>query len=145
MAKYAVNEKVNAKREEEKVLAVKNMTGSEKDYDYSQLEKEYKEEMKTAIKSNETLNHTEAKEEEVVKEAMQKLVDFKETPRNCSEEEKKGIGMGAVECFWLEMKKPKASSDRIKILERFGRLALIWFCVYLAVAIPCWCQRGKEL
>lgn len=94
MAQYTVNEKVNAKREEEKVLDVKNVNGksSQKDYDYSNLEAEYKKQFNEALKSNETLNHTEAKEEEMVKEAMHKLVDFEETPRNCTEEEKKGIG-----------------------------------------------------
>lgn len=51
--------------------------------------------------------------------------------------------MGAVECFWLEMKKPKAKNEKIQFLERIGRLILIWFCIYLAVAIPCWCQKGN--
>lgn len=94
MAQYTINEKVNLKREEEKVLAVKNVTGKafEVAYDYSNLESEYQKQMKNALNSNETLNHTEAKEEELVKEAMHKLVDFKETPRNCTEEETKGIG-----------------------------------------------------
>lgn len=94
MAQYTINEKVNSKREEERVLAVKNITGksSGNDYDYSNLEAEYQNQMKDVINSNDTLNHTEAKEEEMVKEAMHKLVDFKEMPRNCTEEEKKGIG-----------------------------------------------------
>lgn len=94
MAQYTINEQVNSKREQEQVLAVKNITGKtvENEYDYVNLEAEYKKQMKNAIQSNDTLNHTEAKEEELVKDAMHKLVDFNEIPRNCTEEEKKGIG-----------------------------------------------------
>lgn len=50
--------------------------------------------------------------------------------------------MGAVECFWLELQKPKSTSEKMQLLERIGRLVLIWFCIYLVIAIPCWCQRG---
>lgn len=144
MAKHITDKQVSSKREEVQIIAVKNMgESSENDYDYRNLESAYKEELKNLVNSNETLNHTEVKEEELIKEAVNKLVDFKETPRNCSEEEKKGIGMGAVECVWLDLKKPKSEGSRIQILQRIGRLVLIWFCVYLAIAIPCWCQRGN--
>lgn len=144
MSKQITDRQVNSTREEVKILAVNNMkTPSENDYDYNSLESEYKKELKNVINSNDTLNHTEAKEEELMKEAVNKLVDFKETPRNCTEEEKKGIGIGAVECFWLDLQKPTSKDEKIKIFERIGRLVLIWFCVYLVIAIPCWCQRGN--
>lgn len=93
MAQYTMSQKVEAKREEEAVLDVKNLTDiKEPDYDYSSFKEEYKKQIKVALHSNETLNHTEVKEEEMVKEAVHKLIDFKETPRNCTEEEKRGIG-----------------------------------------------------
>lgn len=91
MTQYTINEKINSKREEELARNITEFKSSA-DYDYSKLESEYQKQMKNAIQLNDTLNHTEAKEEELIKEAMHKLVDFKETPRNCTEEEKKGIG-----------------------------------------------------
>lgn len=105
MAQYSINEKVNSKREEEKILAVKNITSlsSKNDYNYINLEAEYKKQLQNAIKSNETLNHTETKEEELVNEAVHKLVDFKETPRNCTEEEKNGIGKNRMALLFLEI------------------------------------------
>lgn len=93
MSTSLVNAKIDERREEQ-ILKVINMTDKNKDenYDYGHFKAEYIDEVKLEEKSNSTLNHTEVEEEETIKEAMHKMVDFKETSRNCTEEERKGIG-----------------------------------------------------
>lgn len=94
MARGAANQKLEQKRGQEEVLRVVNMTGNVKElnYDYANFKAEYVDEVRVAKVSNETLNYTDVKEQESVKEMMGQMVDFKKTPRNCTEEERKGIG-----------------------------------------------------
>lgn len=54
-------------------------------------------------------------------------------------------GLAAAECFWIELKSPKLKGAKLQIIEKIARIALIWFCVYLVIAIPCWCQRGTVI
>lgn len=98
MSAHIVAEKIEEKRQEEQVLAVKNITAPIKkiDYDYASFQADYINQVQTARKSNETLNYTDVKEEETVKEAVNKMMDFKETPRNCTKEETKGIGNNTI-------------------------------------------------
>lgn len=92
MSKSVLESKIQGKREKQILKVINTVDKSDENYDYAHFKAEYNEDIKIAERSNNTLNHTEAKEEESVKEAMQKMVDFKETPRNCTKEETKGIG-----------------------------------------------------
>lgn len=60
-------------------------------YDYSKYKAEYDSDEQTVIKSNNTYNYTDVKEEETVGEAFKTITDFKE-PKNCTKEEMQGIG-----------------------------------------------------
>ncbi|XP_057660856.1 uncharacterized protein LOC130896645 isoform X2 [Diorhabda carinulata] len=111
---------------------------SDENYDYLKLQAEFDKQIKEVVKSNDTLNYTDVKEEESVKDILKELVEIKK-PRNCTEEERKGIGLAAVECLWSDLQKPKLKSH---VLERILRIVLIWICVYLVIALPCWCQYG---
>lgn len=115
-----------------------------KDYDYKSLEKEYEEEIQKVKSSNDTLNFTEINEDESAKEAVKSLIAFDKLPRNCTKEEISKIGLGAVECFFIDVKNitNKTRPEQIMLGKRILKVVLIWFCIYLAIAIPCWCQKG---
>lgn len=176
MAKLLIDEKIGkwSKREDEQQLLknIKNLTTnneSDQSYDYSQLKSEYFKEIKTAEKSNNTLNFSDNpdKEDESFKErAVDVVVDLKKTPKNCTAEESDGIGLakssfaihvliiiliniagfGAVKCLWNDAKKSTHNKTTIFVLiKKILRLIVIWFGIYLVVAILCWCQKGIEI
>lgn len=62
------------------------------DYDYAKFKQEYDSDMKKAQGDNDTLDFVDVKEEESVKDMVKNLVNFTQTPRNCTAEEVKGIG-----------------------------------------------------
>ncbi|XP_072390544.1 uncharacterized protein [Diabrotica undecimpunctata] len=107
-------------------------------YDYESLKAEFKNEVKDAIRSNETLNYTTVREDEGIKDSIKSLMGQKVT-RNCTEEERKGIGVVALKCIWDDINKPKLGT---RWLDRILRIILIWICVYIIIAVPCWCQYG---
>ncbi|KAJ8958930.1 hypothetical protein NQ318_019700 [Aromia moschata] len=126
-------------KEGQKQKRADSANGAGENYDYANLKAEYNKEVKMAAKSKETLKYSTVKEDESFKDSAKALVNFKQKPRNCTAEEAKGIGLGAVECFWMEANKPKTNS---KIFEKILRIFVIWIVVYIVVAIPCWCQYG---
>ncbi|XP_023016667.2 uncharacterized protein [Leptinotarsa decemlineata] len=123
--------------EEHKEKRDDKVENKDENYDYSKLKQEYKEELKTIVKSNETLNYTDTKEEESLKESVRSLI--KKPLRNCTDEEKKGIGILAIECLLSDLNKPRMKNQ---FLEKLVRIVAVWFAVYLIIAIPCWCQYG---
>ncbi|KAJ8915646.1 hypothetical protein NQ315_003430 [Exocentrus adspersus] len=108
-------------------------------YDYKNFKAEYENNIKAAVKANDTVKYTTVKEDESVKDSVKAMVDFKKTPRNCTAEEMKGIGLGAVECFWVEMQQPRMKNH---MFEKILRVFIIWVILYIVIAIPCWCQYG---
>lgn len=56
------------------------------------MKNEYNENIKIAERFNKTLNYTDIKENESAKEAVNNLLNFKQIPKNCTQEETKGIG-----------------------------------------------------
>lgn len=60
-------------------------------YDYESLKQEYEAAVIESKLSNKTLNFTDVKEDESVKEALEIIVKSK-IPGNCTEEEMSGIG-----------------------------------------------------
>lgn len=72
---------------------INNEDDNNEDYNYKELHKEYHNLIETEKKSNITFNSTSYDEHESMKDAFGKIVDFKSTPRNCTEEELKGIGI----------------------------------------------------
>jgi hypothetical protein len=87
MAKSLIESKMERKREEEEDQS----TDKIENYDYKNFRAEYKAEIETEKKQKNTLNFTEVKEDESLEEAVEKVVEFTEA-KNCSAEEKKGIG-----------------------------------------------------
>lgn len=124
------------KRSDEEETADKNDSVN---YDYNSLKAGYDKEIKEAKDSADTLKYSTVKEEESLKDSLKEMVDFKKTPKNCTAEEMKGIGLEAVECFWMEMKKPRMKSH---VFEKAIRIVVIWIILYIVVAVPCWCQCG---
>lgn len=75
----------------------KNNTNEDDDYvdvnyDYSKYKAEYESDEQQVVKSNNTYNYTDVKEEESVGDALKTITDLKE-PKNCTKEEIKGIGI----------------------------------------------------
>nr|CAI5863591.1 unnamed protein product [Callosobruchus analis] len=112
---------------------------TEPNYDYAQMKAEYNKLAEEAARSKETLNYTEVKEDETPKEAVETAVDFKKISKNCTEQEKRGIGLQAVECLFADLSNPKMKN---RTLERIIRITIIWMSIYLVVATFCWCQYG---
>lgn len=108
-------------------------------YDYNNFKAGYDKEIKDAENSGDTLKYSTVKEEESLKDAVKEMIDFRKTPKNCTAEEMNGIGLGAVECFWMEMKKPRMKS---RVFEKAIRIIVVWIILYIVVAVPCWCQYG---
>ncbi|EFA06362.1 hypothetical protein TcasGA2_TC009238 [Tribolium castaneum] len=136
MAKSLIDSKMEEKRENEK--------DKDENYDYNNFKAEYNKDVAEAKKQKDTLNYTEVKEDETVGEAIGTVVDFKEA-KNCTAEEKKGIGVAAMKCILRDIKTAKSKNSILNFCEKILRIALIWFCVYAIIAIPCWCTRGIHL
>ena len=110
-------------------------------YDYEKLRAEYDQEFSNA---NITANHTldeDNKDEETVKDAIKKIVEF-DMPRNCTKEELTEIGVRALECLAFDYQHSKNSSDVRRVLARTWSVVRIWLCIYIFIAIPCWFQKG---
>ncbi|KAI4468927.1 defective proboscis extension response dpr -related [Holotrichia oblita] len=133
MAKRQLDYKIETKRSQNEV---------DQDYDYASFKKEYENDMKKAKGKNDTLDFVDVTEEESFKDVMKSMINFTKTPRNCTEEEIKGIGMAAVECFWYDFKKVETKEQKVVLLQRIAKVVLFWILVYIVIAVPCWCQKG---
>lgn len=63
----------------------------EQNYDYNSLKEEYYSNIKKTEILNDTLNYTEIKDEESLKDALASVIGNKNV-RNCTIEERQGIG-----------------------------------------------------
>lgn len=54
-------------------------------------------------------------------------------------------GIGAIECIWIDLKKPRIKNRKYWILEKIIRIVLIWLIIYIVIAVPLWCQYGKRV
>lgn len=115
----------------------------EEDYDYDLFKAEYYQQIEYSKKDNKTFNYTENGEpEETAEDAVRKIVDFK-MPRNCTREELTEFGAKALECLAYDYKHAKNKKSVSKILLRTWIVIRVWICVYLCIALPCWCQKGE--
>lgn len=80
------------------------------------------------------------KPEENVKEVVKKIIDVK-PPKNCTNY--RGIGIKGVECIFVNLKNQEM--DKKKVFKTIGIVLLVWLALYLAIAIPLWCIKGKFL
>lgn len=109
-------------------------------YNYDQLKKEYEEQIREDINSNKTLNFTDDKKlEEQPKEILQKLVDFK----NCTEAIRK-FNIKPINCLVYNYEQQKHKPIVKKMSRKIWLTIKIWLLIYICLAIPCWCHKGKE-
>ncbi|CAH0552132.1 unnamed protein product [Brassicogethes aeneus] len=104
-------------------------------YDYNTYEIEFKKNLEKRENLSSTLNATDVAEDETLKDAAGTLIDFKK-PINCTAEENRGIGIGALECLWEDQ---STDHKAVKVLKKIGKIIVVWTTVYLAIAIPLWC------
>ncbi|KAF2881692.1 hypothetical protein ILUMI_24474 [Ignelater luminosus] len=127
----------------EKAKTVSSNNDTDKDYDYNALKAEYDFNLQSFRKNKLFLNYNETKDEETVKEAVEVIFKGETTSKNCTEADRKGIGLKAAKCIWNDLtKKGLNKKERKTIFRRITTIIFIWLLVYLLVAIPCWCQRG---
>ncbi|XP_063905573.1 uncharacterized protein LOC135124444 [Zophobas morio] len=136
MAKRLIDSKIKRKREEEKQVEEKV-----ENYDYGSFKTAYQKEVEAERQSKDKFNYTDVKEDETVEEAVDAVMEFKDA-KNCSAESNRGIGIAALKCIVIDLQTSKSTNSTVRILEKILRITLIWFCVYVVIAIPCWCQRG---
>ncbi|XP_076234003.1 uncharacterized protein LOC143178942 [Calliopsis andreniformis] len=127
----AVNKKVFTRQ-------IEDTEPGEEAYDYEKLKKEYEEQIGEDIDANKIVNYTaEEKTEENPKEALQKLLDFK----NCTEETAK-FGIKAIDCLIHNYEHEKKKPVVKKTVHKAAMMIKVWFLIYVCLAIPCWCQYG---
>lgn len=78
------------------------------------------------------------KPEENVKDIVKKIINLK-MPKNCSNVT--GIGIEAVECLIINLQ--NKTVNKKTMLKQFLYIFLIWFCLYLIIAVPLWCSKGE--
>ncbi|XP_050296334.1 uncharacterized protein LOC126736147 [Anthonomus grandis grandis] len=111
------------------------------DYDYDKLKKEYEDSLQKAENKKDAAKYKEVKEDESPQEAVQTLVEFK--AKNCTEEEKTGLGVAAIRCFLTESQQKHLNKDqKFYMAKKVLLIALIWIIVYILIAVPLWCQYG---
>lgn len=113
-------------------------------YDYENFRAEYDQQMEDAKISNMTFNYTDSGEpEETAGDAIKKIVEF-DMPKNCTKEELTQFGVKALECLAFDYKNARNQSDVRRILARTWSVVRVWICIYVCIAVPCWCQKGSE-
>lgn len=113
----------------------------EEPYDYEKFKMEYEQQLDYDIKRGKVLNYTE-KKEDTPKKALERILDLKR-PKNCTKEELSQIGIKAIECLVYDYRRAKDVATMQKVLSRTWLVLRVWLLIYVCLAIPCWCQRGK--
>lgn len=139
-----VSKDTTSKDVESSTEMTSSSTPDVEDYDYEIFRSEYYEEMESLKSDNKTLNYTDnGAPEESGEDALKKIVDFK-VPKNCTKEELTQFGAKALECLAFDYKNAKSEKNLKKILSRTWIVLRVWVCIYLVIAVPCWCQKGKK-
>lgn len=108
-------------------------------YDYNQFKKEYEEQIEKYIYSNKTVNFTdEEKLKEHPKEVLQKLIDFKNCTNITGE-----FNIKPLNCLIHNYEQQKDKPIVKRLLQKIYLIIKVWFLIYVCVAIPCWCHKGK--
>ncbi|CAH0594166.1 unnamed protein product [Chrysodeixis includens] len=114
---------------------------NETDYDYDSFLEEYYEQEKNESQSNDTYQIKKiALSDYGAIYLIKKEFFFRTNTENCTENVK-GIGFQAVKCLLHDYKKEQRLTKDIS--ARIWRIIQIWFLVYLAIAVPVYCTRGK--
>ncbi|XP_048507636.1 uncharacterized protein LOC125500153 [Athalia rosae] len=123
-------------------VSLEKQSPDEYDYDYHLFKSEYLEQIEFSKMDNNTFNFTENEvPEESGEDALKKIINFK-MPRNCTREELTEFGARALECLAFDYKHTKDKKNLNRILYRTWIILRIWICIYLCIAILCWCQKG---
>lgn len=69
-----------------------------------------------------------------------KIITSFNTTYNCTEQEFKGIGIGAIKCLVEEFYTKQ--QDYKTLAKHLWKIVAIWMVVYLVIAIPLWFTRG---
>lgn len=115
---------------------------NEENYDYEIFKAEYYQNIENLKNKNQTYNFTDnGITEETPEDKIKKILDFK-LPKNCTNEELTKFGITAIECLAYDYKNAKNKNDVNKILSRSWSILKVWFCIYMCIAIPAFCQKG---
>lgn len=115
----------------------------EESYNYEKFKMEYEQQLNYDVKHGKALNYTEKDLKDEPKKVLQRIIDLKR-PKNCTKEELSQIGIKAIECLIYDYRRAKDLATMKKILSRTWLVLRVWLLIYVCVAIPCWCQRGKS-
>ncbi|KAK9875150.1 hypothetical protein WA026_005941 [Henosepilachna vigintioctopunctata] len=133
----SVKRDVLKEKEESEHVFDKRQSKSDNDYNYDDMKKTFDENSIKEENDKKNLKYEEVKETESAKDSLSTILKEKDKI-NCTIEEMKGIGVRALLCF---LKEPTRSRSA-KFFSRMGKICLVWFIVYLVIAIPLWCTRG---
>jgi len=112
-------------------------------YDYEKFKMEYEQQLDYNIRHGKALNYTEKEDlEDTPKKALERIISLKQ-PKNCTKEELSQIGIKAIECLVYDYRRTRDMATMKKVLSRTWLVLRVWLLIYVCLAIPCWCQRGK--
>ncbi|XP_044744680.1 uncharacterized protein LOC123306647 [Coccinella septempunctata] len=110
-------------------------TSDNADYNYEDMKRKFEEKIEEERRTE--VKYTELKEYEDMEDSL-KTIWRKKEEINCTIAEMKNINGKALLCLLKEPSKNKAS----KFFTRLGKILVIWFIVYVIIAVPMWCTRG---
>ncbi|XP_008212066.2 uncharacterized protein LOC103317097 isoform X1 [Nasonia vitripennis] len=114
---------------------------TKKSLEYEKIFPEYSSEIEEIKANNFTYNFTDDEIEKTLKNLAKKTFDFKK-PRNCSAFESSKYGIQAIECAISDLQHVKNRNEAKKVLAKVWKITKVWLCIYVIIAIPCWCQKG---
>lgn len=117
----------------------------EEPYDYEKFKMEYEQQLDYNMRRGKALNYTERGDvEDTPKKVFERIIDLKR-PKNCTKEELSQIGIKAIKCLIYDYWHTKDVVAMKRVLLRTWLVLRVWLLIYICLAIPCWCQRGKLL
>lgn len=129
------NTNIDVEENTEKIKAI--------DY-YEKIMPEYGFEIEELKSENFTYNFTDDEIETTLRKMIKKTFDLKK-PQNCSDFAGSKFSIGALKCAISDFRKVKNSTEVKEVFGRYWKIIKVWLCVYIFIAIPCWCHKGKNL
>ncbi|KAF7379730.1 hypothetical protein HZH68_016678 [Vespula germanica] len=116
----------------------------EDDYDYDAFKMEYEQQFKKDKKLSDKLHYTHTEkqmtEEQIIKKPIEKVTD---TTESCTKKDMDYFGFKAIKCLIYNYQHVKDTTEAKRTLSKMWLMVKVWLCIYVCIAIPCWCQRGR--
>ncbi|KAI4495624.1 hypothetical protein M0802_008459 [Mischocyttarus mexicanus] len=114
----------------------------ENDYDYDALKMDYEQQLRKYENISDKLGYT-YEEDKITKKPFEGVIS-NET-KYCTNKDMKFFGIKAIKCLIYNYQHVKDTTEAKETLSKIWLIVKVWLCIYVCIAIPCWCQRGNDL